>query len=148
MTSVQGQKHSAYRNQAPKGPSGPASNRSDKEDHKDPLGSNKPRSSKAPTRPFKALTGPFKAPAGPPQASLIQDPGAKRYSQQDLDKIIQTFFYTSKRGFGDKLKVKTPDIYCSRSHMECYNFCQQYKNHFAICGTIESNRIPFAASFF
>ncbi len=31
--------------------------------------------------------------------------------------------------------------------MECYNFCQQYEDHFATCGAIGPNRIPFAASF-
>ncbi len=32
--------------------------------------------------------------------------------------------------------------------MECYNFCQQCKDHFATTGAIELNRIPFAAFFF
>ena len=31
--------------------------------------------------------------------------------------------------------------------MECYNFCQQCKNHFATAGAKGPNRIPFAASF-
>ncbi len=31
--------------------------------------------------------------------------------------------------------------------MECYNFCQQCEDHFAICGATGLNRIPFAAFF-
>ncbi len=31
--------------------------------------------------------------------------------------------------------------------MEYYNFCQQCEDHFATCGAIGPNRIPFAASF-
>ncbi len=31
--------------------------------------------------------------------------------------------------------------------MECYNFCQQYKDYFATCGAIGPNRILFAVSF-
>ncbi len=45
------------------------------------------------------------------------------------------------------LKAKTPDVYRGRSHMECYNFCQQCEDHFATCGATGPNRIPFAASF-
>ncbi len=31
--------------------------------------------------------------------------------------------------------------------MECYNFCQQCEDHFAIYGATGPNRIPFAAFF-
>ena len=31
--------------------------------------------------------------------------------------------------------------------MECYNFCQQCKDHFATYGATKPNRILFAASF-
>ncbi len=44
-------------------------------------------------------------------------------------------------------KTKTPDVYRDRSHMECYNFCQQCEDHFATCGATGPNQIPFAASF-
>ena len=70
ITSVQGQGRLAHKGQAFKGPIGPASNRFNDEDYKDPLGSNKPGPSEAPTGPFKAPTGPFKAFAGPLQALL------------------------------------------------------------------------------
>ncbi len=45
------------------------------------------------------------------------------------------------------LKAKTPDIDRSRSHIECYNFCQQCEDHFATCGTTGPNQIPFVTSF-
>ncbi len=64
-----------------------------------------------------------------------------------MDHLLQTFLQASKGRSGDKLKAKTPDVYYGRSHMECYNFCQQYEDHFAICGATEPNRIPFVASF-
>ncbi len=90
------------------------------------LGLNKPGPSEAPAkskalvRPPDALPGPLQTPPLP----IPQDPGANRYSQQVLDKIIQTILQTSKSGSGDKLKAKTPDVYRGRSHIECYNFCQ------------------------
>ena len=45
------------------------------------------------------------------------------------------------------LKVRFPDIYWGKTHLECYNFFQQYKNHFAITGATDLNRVPFAAIF-
>ena len=147
IISVRGQKRLAWRSQASEAFIGLTSNKSDDGDHNDLLGSDKPGLSEAPTRLFKAPTGLFKAFAGPPQASLAQDPGANCYSEQDLDKIIQTFLHTSKDGSGDKLKAKTPNIYCNRSHIECYNFCQQYKDHFATYEVTEPKQIPFATFF-
>ena len=45
------------------------------------------------------------------------------------------------------LKAKSPDVYCGKSYMECYNICQQYEDHFATAGAKGSNRISFATSF-
>ncbi len=94
-----------------------------------------------------ALFGSYQA----PPLSVPQDSGANYYSQQDLDRIIQTFLYISKKGSGDKVKAKTPDVYHGRFHMERYNFCQQCEDHFATCkatcGAIGLNQIPFAAFF-
>ncbi len=151
MTSVRGRGRPARRSQASEAPTGPSSSNGDYEDS---LGSNKPGPSETPTG-SEAPVGPEipagpEAPPGPPQTPplpILQDPGTNRYSQQDLDRIIQTFFHVSKGGSGDKLKAKTPDVYRGRSHMECYNFCQQCEDHFATCGATGPNRIPFAASF-
>ncbi len=122
--------------------------------HDDPLGSNELETPKAPAS-SEAAAGPEtpagpKVPPGPPQAPPLlvsQDPSANCYSQQDLDRIIQTFLHVSKGGSRDKLKAKTTDVYRSRSYMEYCNFCQQCKDHFATCGAIGSNRIPFTTSF-
>ena len=46
-----------------------------------------------------------------------------------------------------KLKARSPDVYRGKSHMDCYNFCQQCEDYFAIAGTMGSTWIPFAASF-
>ena len=45
------------------------------------------------------------------------------------------------------LKARTPENYWGKSHMECYHFCQQCKNHFEIFGVTGVNRTPFAALF-
>ncbi len=85
MTSVRGQGRPAHRDQASEALTGPPSSNGD---HENPLGSDEPGPSEAPT-------GPLEAPPRPSQAfplpNVPQDPSANRYSQQDLDRIIQTF---------------------------------------------------------
>ena len=46
-----------------------------------------------------------------------------------------------------KLKARSPDVYRGKSHMDCYNFCQQCEDYFATAGATGPTRIPFAASF-
>ncbi len=149
MTSVRGRGRPVRRGQASKAPIGPLSSNGD---HEDPLKSNTPGLSKAPagSEAPEAPARPLEAPPGPPQALLLlvpQDPDANRYSQQDLDRIIQILLQNSKGRSGDKFKAKTLNVYRGRSHMECYNFCQQYEDHFTTCGATGPNKIPFAASF-
>ena len=45
------------------------------------------------------------------------------------------------------LKIKTLEIYSKKSHIDCYYFYQQYKNHFETSGTIEMNRTLFTALY-
>ena len=45
------------------------------------------------------------------------------------------------------LKARFPDLYYGNSHMDCYRFCQQCKDHFETAGAKGPNRIPFAALF-
>ena len=45
------------------------------------------------------------------------------------------------------LKAKVPEMYYGKSHMDCYHFCQQCKDHFETAGATGNNRTPFAASF-
>ena len=47
----------------------------------------------------------------------------------------------------EKLKARSPDVYRGKSHMDCYNFCQQCEDYFATAGATGPTRIPFAASF-
>ncbi len=132
MTSVRRQGWLAQRGQASEASTGPfLFNMSDNEDYEDPLESNKPGSSEAPTglkAPARSETpAEPEIPPGPPHAPFLpvpQDLGANCYSQQDLNRIIQTFFYASKGRFEKKLKVKTLNVYYGRFYMECYNFCQ------------------------
>ncbi len=122
MTSIKERSCLAQRAQVFKAPTSLSSNRSDDKDYKNPLGSNEPEPSKAPAAP-ETPVGP-KAPSEPPRALLPapEDLDANQYSQQDLDKIIQTFLHTWKGWSGNKLKAKTPDVYCGKFHMECYHF--------------------------
>ncbi len=75
MTSVRGQGGLVQASEAPTGLSSNRSDNGDHEDYEDPLGSNKPRPSKALAR--------RETPARPPQAPppAPQDPGANQYSQ-------------------------------------------------------------------
>ena len=47
-----------------------------------------------------------------------------------------------------KLKTRFPDVNCGKSHINCYNFCQQCKDYFAIVGATGLTRILFALFFF
>ncbi len=83
MTSVRGRGRPVRRGQASEALTSPPSSNGD---YEDPLGSNKPGLSEAPTgsEAPEAPAGPPEAPPGPPQAPpfpVLQDPGANRYSQ-------------------------------------------------------------------
>ena len=45
------------------------------------------------------------------------------------------------------LKTRTPEIYWSKFHIDCYHFCQQCEDHFKTSGATEINRTPFATTF-
>lgn len=45
------------------------------------------------------------------------------------------------------LKACAPDVYHNKIYLECYNFCQQCKDHFATADAKSQNRVPFAAFF-
>ena len=46
-----------------------------------------------------------------------------------------------------KLKTCFPDVYRGKSHMDCYNFCQQGEDYFATIAATGPTRILFATSF-
>ena len=47
----------------------------------------------------------------------------------------------------EKLKARFPDLYCGKSYMDYYNFCQQCEDYFATAGATALTRILFVASF-
>ncbi len=45
------------------------------------------------------------------------------------------------------LKPRNPNLYYGHLYMECYYFCQQYKNYFTVVRLLGYKRILFATSF-
>ena len=80
----------------------------------------------------------------------VESPIAK-YTEEDLQRIFQTVLKAwapPSNGPREKpLKAKLPDVYCGKSHIECYNFCQQCEDYFTIARAKGPNRILFAAFF-
>ena len=86
-----------------------------------------------------------------------------RYLEDDLQRILKTILdfkhpasvpasvvATAPHYEGPHkrpLKAWFPDIYWSKIHLECNNFFQECKNHFAITNTLDQNQVPFAATF-
>ena len=75
------------------------------------------------------------------------------YTQKDLQKITKLcmdLFLQENRREGlreSKLKAQFPDFYYGKLYMECYNSCQQYKDHFNTAGATGLNRTLFATFF-
>ena len=103
---------------------------------KDPLGSSSPPESNH-----------DETPVNPPAV----EPLVSKYTEEDLQRILRTVLETRALPFDGPrkkpLKARLPDVYRGKSHMECYNFCQQYEDHFATAGAKGPNRIMFAAFF-
>ena len=53
----------------------------------------------------------------------------------------------SKKPWDKLLKACSPNIYCVKSHIDYYNFCQQCKDYFAIARATRANRILFCLVF-
>ena len=45
------------------------------------------------------------------------------------------------------IKAQFSDLYYGKLHIDCYQFCQQCKNHFETAGAKGPNKIPFPALF-
>lgn len=76
-----------------------------------------------------------------------------KYTKKDLQWFLKTVLETqtptnSEESQDKSLKACFLDIYCGKSYIKCYNFCQQYEDHFAIAGAKSTNQILFAMSFF
>ena len=95
----------------------------------------------------------------PPESShdeaLVNPPADEspvaKYTEEDLQRILRMVLEArappSDGARKKPLKARSPDVYRGKSHMECYNFCQQYEDHFATAGAKGPNRIMFAAFF-
>ena len=83
------------------------------------------------------------------------DPSTPKYSENDLQRILKAVLEAQAPAPApavsetprEKLKARSPDVYRGKSHMDCYNFCQQCEDYFATAGATGPTRIPFAASF-
>ena len=103
-----------------------------------------------------------KQPTGPPGPKLSTTAtNVAKYSKNNLQRTLRTVLEaqtpapasapapaTSKKPQNKPLKARSPDIYCGKSHMDCYNFCQQCEDYFATIGATKANQILFTVFFF
>ena len=112
-------------------------------------GPNSGSTSPAPSR--NPTPGPDLVPALIPAPIPAPTP-APVASEELFKKFMKAYLETNqgprqpehKRNF----KAKVPEVYYGKSHMDCYYFCQQCKDHLETVRATEFNRTPFAASFF
>ena len=83
-----------------------------------------------------------------------------RYLEADLQRILRTVLEARPPALAPQqlvfwespceqsLKARFPELYYSKTHIECYNFIQQCEDYFAIAGAKKPNCVPFAAIFF
>ena len=103
----------------------------------------------------------------PPVANVFAATSVPTYSKDDLQQILKTVLEAQAPAptpvplfapaptptpiiaevAQEKLKTRSPDVYRRKSHMDCYNFCQQCEDYFAIAGAMGSTQIFFATSF-
>ena len=88
-----------------------------------------------------------KTPANSPAVELL----VAKYIEKDLQRILKMILEAwapPSDTFCEKpLKARSSDIYCGKSHIECYNFCQQCEDHFATARAKSPNHISFAIFF-
>ena len=85
----------------------------------------------------------------PVNRPTVKPPVAK-YTEEDLQRILRKVLEARAPSDGaceKPLKARLPDVYYGKSHIKCYNFCQQCKDHFAIAWAKGPNCIPFVAFF-
>ena len=101
----------------------------------------------------------------PPVANALAATSILKYSEDDLQRIFKAVLEARApvpapipapapapapivaKAPREKLKTRFPDLYCGKSHMDCYNFCQQCEDYFAIARVTGPTRIPLATSF-
>ena len=113
----------------------------------------KERISEASSKPSVSAGSDYKGVVSPivdPSAGSI-GPLVAKYTKEDLQQILKAVLEAQVPASNEPceklLKAKSLDVYRGKSHIECYNFCQQCKDHFVTAGAKGPNRIPFAVSF-
>lgn len=89
------------------------------------------------------MTSPASAPAPPTRIA--------KHTEEDLQSISKICMEAKSSQEGPRqrpLKVRPPDFYCGKLHMECYHFYQQCEDHFDTAGATGLNQTSFAAFFF
>ena len=106
----------------------------------------------------KQPTGPLR-PKSPTTTTDVS-----KYSKDDLQQIFKTVLEVQapmstsapipalaaaafEKPRNKPLKARSPNVYYAKSHMDCYNFCQQCEDYFATTGTMRLNQIPFTTFF-
>ena len=115
-----------------------------------------PTAIRAPT-PAAALV------VAPLAASSSANSSVVRYLEDDLQRIFRTILNCKPpvpvpapvvaavphfEGLCKRpLKARFLEIYWDKTHLKCYNFFQQCKDHFTIAAARGPNRVPFASIF-
>ena len=101
------------------------------------------------------------APSCNPIPGLDQVPAwilASAFAPAPINKLFKKFmkaYLESNQGPGQPLvecerllKAKISKVYYSKSHIDCYHFCQQCQDHFETAGATRINRTSFTVFFF
>ena len=92
--------------------------------------------------------------------SLVVANNVLKYSEDDLQRILKAVLEAqapisapvpapvASKMSREKLKAYCPDVSYGKSHIDCYNFCQQCEDYFATKGAMGPTWILFAMSFF
>ena len=99
-------------------------------------------------------------PNRPPRPKFFADTNVPKYSKDNLQWIFKAVLEAWAPALAsasapvvfevlwEKLKARFPSVYREKSYIDCYNFCQQCEDYFAIKEITESIQISYAASFF
>ena len=95
------------------------------------LGSSSPTPSRNPTSGPELIPALISAPVPAPTPALVA-------SNKSFKKFIKAYFETNQGLRQPECKwtiqAKVPEEYYGKSHMNCYHFCQQCKDHFETVG--------------
>lgn len=105
-------------------------------------------------------------PSASPSASARPNPGnvnlgpnptvfwVLKYTEDNFQRILKTVLESRTpvpKNFDEPrkkpLKARAPDVYRSKSHIDCYNFIEQCKDHFVMFEPRDLNQVFFAATY-